>query len=163
MIEIDDVTYAALRTLLAGSVAVAAMVSESRTRRIPNAITLGGLLVVILVYLSVARAFDAFAALVIVAVPFFWAFSRHFLHGGGVKLAITLGACLGPWGALVLVFGAALWFAWGTWASNREHERRRRLGLPAELTPAVHSSPRLALLALAGLGLSTAIDLHAQP
>lgn len=160
MIELDETMYTLLRAALASSIALGSIVAEVRTGRIPNGVTLGGLLAVVATTLATGRVLDALVAISIVVVPLGWAFLRRLVPGGLVKLAVALGASVGSRGALVLVLAVGLWVALETWQANQDAARRERLRLPYEPPPPLRSSPRLAVFALVGLCVSVAIERH---
>lgn len=85
-------------TYLAVALAVAACITDVRSRRIPNALTIGATIVAIALHVSVAGAsglmFSATGWLVGAAL-FFPFFALGGLGGGDVKLLAAIGALLG--------------------------------------------------------------------
>lgn len=137
-----------LRGALLTVILVLAVSSELRTKHLPNLLTLGGLVAALAAAAFTGHLLDALGGFVVVAVPFLFAFSRHWLHGGGVKLALALGASVGLVGAPVIVLGAAFVFLGGRALRSRKP--------PTEIGPKVDSSPWLAAFSVLGFALSAA-------
>jgi prepilin peptidase CpaA len=100
-----------LKTLIILAVAVAAVASDLRTRRIPNLLTFGAAIGA-LVYGAVMAGSDGFsqAALgwFLAALLFFPIFALRGMGAGDVKLLAALGAWLGPADAVYLAIFASM-------------------------------------------------------
>lgn len=138
-----DVEAVVLRGLILAAIAGTSIASERRTKLIPNAITLGGLGATLVSAAFDGQLLDALGGLVIVAVPFLFAFSRRWIQGGGAKLAIAMGACIGIVGAPVLVLGSVVVRAFWNASNARKLEPR-------------HTSPWLTFFSVLGFALSVA-------
>jgi prepilin peptidase CpaA len=91
--------------LLALTLAIAATVTDLRSRRIPNPLTLGGAVVALLAHLALSGprgAMFAAAGWVVGLVLFLLPFALGGMGGGDVKLLAALGAWLGPSDAMWL-------------------------------------------------------------
>lgn len=88
-------------------IAVAAAVSDLRSRRIPNALTVGGASLGLAWHLWLGGwggAAHAGSGLAVGLVLFFPVFALGGMGAGDVKLLGAFGAWLGPWGALWAAF-----------------------------------------------------------
>jgi prepilin peptidase CpaA len=93
------------------AVAAIAMVTDLRSRRVPNALTLGAAAAALLYHALVGGWSGLGIALggwIVGAALFFPIFALGGMGAGDVKLVAALGAWLGPLGAMHVALGAAL-------------------------------------------------------
>lgn len=136
-----------LRWCLCVVFGVALTVVELTTKRVPNWLTLGGLVPVFAVAAVYGRGGDAVAGALIAGAASYVVFHRRALAGGGVKAAFLLG------GASGLVAGAVIGAMWLMFVGIPEvWVRCFASSSAAQRTwPQVPSSPLNFAAALAGL------------
>ncbi|GAC1299215.1 MAG: hypothetical protein NVSMB23_30020 [Myxococcales bacterium] len=94
-----------------GAALAISVVTDLRSRRILNLVTLPALLVVLLCQVAAAGApglWSALLGLVVCAGPFFVLSLRGWIGMGDVKLLAAVGALLGPLGAAAAIFWVAI-------------------------------------------------------
>lgn len=145
------------------AISFVACISDLRTRRIPNVLTLGSALVALVVATFTRGApglLDAAGGWLVATVIFFGPFALGGLGGGDVKLLGALGAWLGPEGAVWLsLYTGACGGVLALAVALRAHYLRRALsniwlllshwtvrgiGPVSEVSLAGSASPRLA-------------------
>lgn len=122
---------------------------EARTERIPNALTLGGLVPAVTVALLFGRGEDALAGAALALIPAYMVFRYRLIAGGAVKTALLLGT---SGGVVVgaLLGGAAALVGLLRWGRLVRAERRK---VKLMIEPSFRSAPRLFVIALLGLVL----------
>jgi Flp pilus assembly protein protease CpaA len=143
-----------VRWALTLGLGILAVVFELRTTRIPNALTLGGLLPAIGAALFFERGGDALLGGGLAFVAGFALFRSGSLAGGGVKTAILLGTTGGLVVGVVLAIACAL-FGAGLWLGVALVERG---WLKVSLDVRRASTPTILLLSLLGLALHAGLS-----
>ena len=140
----SELEIALVRAGVVAITLVAAADFELRTGDIPNVVSLAALLVGIVVGAATETTALALTGMVMLGGPAVWAYSRGTLGGGGAKLGIGLGACLGLVGAAVTLVLGAIWII----ALSRRAQAWRKLNRPV---PRLASAPRIAVFAALGV------------
>jgi len=140
----SELEVALVRAGVVAITLVAAADFELRTGDIPNIVSLAALIVGVVVGATTHTTALALAGMVALGGPAVWAYSRGALGGGGAKLGIGLGACLGLIGAVVtLALGAV-----GLMALARRGRAWGKLNRPVRR---LASAPRIAIFAALGV------------
>lgn len=131
------------RILAFALIAAIAVERERLTGDVPNALTLAGLVSGFGLAYASSHVVPSLIALVILALPTLWAFSRGLVDATVVRLALALGSLLSPIAAGVTLLLGMLWVR----ALLRQQTKWR---LASRTPPRLASSPRVVVLTAIG-------------